>query len=226
MLKRFEIFIGILLGLTISYAGAASTITANWIWHPEMDVAKLRAPAGTRYFRHHADIPPGQKIKSANCKITADDSFTMYVNGKTAGKGRRWNQLYSLDIRKHLIAGRNVIAVEATNSGNGAAGLICEIQVTFDKAKPLMIRTDKKWLSHPEGRDKWKTADFDASQWKAVVDIGNFGRAPWGNVGASPQGRNPAAPAFTIDKENLIESDWLFQAGGDTTPKASLQEIG
>jgi formylglycine-generating enzyme required for sulfatase activity len=190
-----------------------------------MDVTKLRAPAGTRYFRHSVELPAGQRIKSASCTITADDAFTMYVNGNTAGKGRRWNQLYSLNIRKHLIAGRNIIAVEATNSGNGPAGLICEIKVAFDKAKPLVIRTDKNWLAESKLVDKWETASFDDSKWKKTIDIGKFGRTPWGTVGTSPQGGSPTATAFTIDRENLVESDWLFQANGNTAPKISMQEI-
>src|SRR5947209_1020886 len=88
----------------------------QWIWFNEGDPAKS-APPETRYFRKVFNInrPVEIPVDDAALDITADDLFTVWVNGALVGKGNDWKRVYRFDVKKHLVHGDNVVAVEAKN---------------------------------------------------------------------------------------------------------------
>jgi hypothetical protein len=105
-------------------AGAAQLAGAKWIWHGKPG-ASVNAPAGKWYFRCGMDIPGDRPIKSAVCTITADNAFTLYINGKNVNSGDNWLKPCSFDAKASLVAGKNVLAVEAINwkaAGDNPAG--------------------------------------------------------------------------------------------------------
>src|SRR5262249_37947571 len=64
---------------------------AQWIWYDEGDPAQ-EAPAEPRYFRRvfviNRDVQ--KPVDEAELDITADNQFTVWVNGHLVGKGDRW----------------------------------------------------------------------------------------------------------------------------------------
>jgi len=50
-----------------------------------------------------------------------DDTGTIYVNGKEAGRTRNYSKAHSFEVGKYLVAGKNVIAVVVGNVGGGGA---------------------------------------------------------------------------------------------------------
>src|SRR5262245_26976853 len=97
---------------------------AEWVWFNEDPPA---APA-TRYFRRVLTInrPVEQPVDEAVLDPTATNAFTVWVNGAEVGKADDWKKVRAFDVRKHLIHGRNVIAVEARYTG-GPVGLLARL---------------------------------------------------------------------------------------------------
>src|SRR5262245_18075623 len=89
----------------------------QWIWFDEGEPVK-EAPAETRYFRRTfaIDRPVPNPIDEAQLDITADNVYTVWVNGKEVGQGDKWETVKRFDVKKHLVHGKNVIAVEAKNT--------------------------------------------------------------------------------------------------------------
>src|SRR5436853_3582106 len=83
----------------------------QWIWFNEGDPLQS-APAGLRYFRRVFNInrPIEIPVDEATLDITADGSFTAYVNGVRVGEGNNPKRVYRFDVKKHLIHGDNVVA--------------------------------------------------------------------------------------------------------------------
>lgn len=84
------------------------------------------APVATRYFRRAFDLPAGDRVTSARFKLSADDRFTLYVNGKETARSPdvadSWNTATVVDISDDLRSGRNVIAIEAANAAAARPG--------------------------------------------------------------------------------------------------------
>src|SRR5262249_2032878 len=115
--------LGILHGVRTA---AAQTLPAvQWIWFDEGDPLR-DPPAEARYFRKGFTIArPVQKVvDEGTLDITADDAFRAWVNGREIGSGNTWQRVYQFDVMKHLVNGKNVVAVEAKNSSPGPAGLL------------------------------------------------------------------------------------------------------
>src|SRR6266700_4319001 len=113
-----------------------------WIWFDEGDPAR-NAPAGTRYFRRTFTInrPVPRPVVDAHLDITADDGFTVWVNGAPVGKGDRWDRVYRFDVHKHLRHGKNVLAVEGVNR-RGPAGLLVRLNYLPNGGSQFSLTSD------------------------------------------------------------------------------------
>ena len=122
-------------------------------------------PPGTRYFRQTISVPAQRKIKQAYFLLTADNSFELYVNGKEAGTGEDQRTAKKVNITKCLRAGRNVLAIAATNGWDrpNPAGLIGRFWIDFDQGPPLSGRIDKTWKTSQREADGWTGPTFGDS---------------------------------------------------------------
>ncbi|URM94014.1 glycoside hydrolase family 78 protein [Actinomadura madurae] len=167
---------------------------ADWIWYPEGEPADS-APVATRYFRRAFDLPAGDRVTSARFKLSADDRFTLYVNGKETARSPdvadSWNTATVVDISDDLRSGRNVIAIEAANAAAGPAGLIGRLHVQGSTGDPLDLVTDDAWKSADTAATGWQQPDFDDSAWPAAMEAARYGDAPWYSSVSAP---NPPEP--------------------------------
>src|SRR5437764_3546174 len=181
---RRGLFLGIFLlsALVVSLEAQqkpAEPGAANWVWFDEGDPVSS-APAETRYFRHvfNADSLP----RKINLEITADNGFTVWINGMRVGEGDQWQQLYRFDARKYLLEGKNVLAVEGRNEG-GPAGLVVKLGA--------LAVSGKGWKASKTAAKGWRDLDFDEKDWTPVKVIGPYGKVgPWGGAAVS----GPAGP--------------------------------
>src|SRR5208283_3048025 len=95
----------------------------QWIWFDEGNPA-TKAPAEARYFRRTFDV--SRVVDEASVDVAADKQFTLWLNGVEVGKGDNPKRVYLFDIKKHLVIGKNVVAIQAQGSG-GPAGLLVRI---------------------------------------------------------------------------------------------------
>ncbi|MHC4252808.1 MAG: hypothetical protein ACYS9X_27130, partial [Planctomycetota bacterium] len=159
---------------------------AKWIWFSgDRGNPARSAPAGARFFRAAFDSP-GAGAR-AEIVVTADNLFTLYVNGHRAGQNApgpdSWRRPQRINLARFLGQGRNVLAVEATNTRAGPSGLVAKLVVTGRDAKPFVLVTDEKWKSSNKGDTSWEAPGvFDDSDWPPAKVAGAYGCAPWGRL--------------------------------------------
>ena len=164
----------------------------RWIWHDEGPVG-----AAVRYFRGSLDLPADRAIKSARVVMTCDNSAVLHVNGKQVGKTddelqAGWRHVAQIDLKPHLKAGQNVMAVRAENFDSGQAnpaGLIAVVKVEFDQGQPLLATTCERWKSADKEQPGWTEPAFDDSKWTAAKVVAKYGGGPWGAFEGTRGGR-------------------------------------
>jgi hypothetical protein len=137
----------------------------QWIWFNEGDPL-VEAPAETRYFRRVFDLqrPTPAAIGAASLEITADNRFIVFINGKKIGQGGNWSSLHRFNVLKHLVNGKNVLAVEAHNEG-GPAGLVVRLEWTpAGKPKQALV-SDGSWKVSKTSGKEWQKLSFDDAKW-------------------------------------------------------------
>src|SRR5437867_8366984 len=98
--------LGALLVLSwFDVATARAESGVQWIWTSEGDPATA-APTGSRYFRRTFSV--GRWADEATLDITADNAFTVWVNGTKVGTGDDWKKVYRFDVRPFIEDGKNV----------------------------------------------------------------------------------------------------------------------
>ncbi len=163
----------------------AAFVTARWIWHAA-DKA-LNAPPGSRFFVRVLEI--GSGITSADLALTADDRFTLFVNGKkvassSSGPGA-WKTPQRTDISSLLVSGKNVFYVEAENSSQGPAGLLFWLRLMYKNGTAETLVSDRSWFSSEVPLARWKTEGPDSGEGKAAGEVGVIGSPPWGVLDGS-----------------------------------------
>lgn len=189
---------------------------SSWIWHPQGNPADS-APVGSRYFRRTFELPAGQAITSAEMQLTADDAFTLHVNGEEAARSPRvqdaWRTATVVDIAAYLQPGSNVIAIEAINTQPGPAGLLGTLEVELDSGgDPVRLVTDDTWVSSDTEAEGWQQPEFDGSAWPAALEAAAYGSGPWGSsVTAAVPPEPLLRREFTADQP--IESARVYVSG-------------
>lgn len=161
-----------------------------WIWG---------GPAGEndRYvFRKEFTAPA---VERARLRAACDNSMKVYLNGKRVAVGSNWQEPVQADVTSAVKAGKNLIEVEASNSG-GPAGFILQLTLRPKTGRGRSIMTDKSWTAA-------KTRE--AKESKPVVTLGRLGIKPWGDVfAAGPRASLPSVergvfktrPGFKVEE--------------------------
>ena len=149
----------------------------QWIWSAAH--TKDEVPVGTCYFRKSFTL---KKKGEGEIRITADNQFQLFVNGKPVGDGNDWRQIEVFDISEFLQKGVNTIAVEATNADEGSAGLVARVLVKPIGGTFESYSTDASWKTSVRRFRNWTAPGFPESEWVAAANYGALGAAlPWGN---------------------------------------------
>ena len=130
------------------------------------------------------NCPSSRQTKTADLFITADNLFTLYVNGRLAGQSspdpNEWSHAKRFEVAALLAPGRNVLAVEAVNTAPGPAGLIARLVVRQPGAEPAVLVTEATWKSSEKRVANWRLPAFNDSHWPAAHVVGPYGSGPWG----------------------------------------------
>jgi putative membrane-bound dehydrogenase-like protein len=167
-----------------SWGGAA------WVWD-EPDANKVTQNNDPRYLRRTFEL--SAKPLAAELWITVDNHYIVYVNGQKVGEDSEWSTVEKYDVAKHLVVGKNVLAIKATNQG-GVAGAIARLYIKNSDKKNLYIVTDEKTKirrAEPRERpgDGWLKTDFDDSSWFAAIVLGDPSIGPWNLTSGTVAGK-------------------------------------
>ncbi|GEM_PF-548504 len=172
---------------TVSWEGSTvPTVPGDWIWFPEGD-PKRDAPTASRYFRRLFDLPNSRAVHRAQITLTADDQFTLWVNGRKIGSGTNWSVLSTFDVTNALHKGSNLIAIQAENLkapvALNPAGLTTAIEIEFTDGTRQVLRTGTDWQASRLGAPGWNSLGFAAADWSRALVTAAYGDPPWGRPG-------------------------------------------
>lgn len=144
---------------------------AHWIWYDEGNPA-VAAPIGERWFTQTIQAPSLEQIQSAAAYVTADNEFTLILNGQEIAHGDNFHSVSAIDLQPRLRAGSNTITIQAINGGNAPnpAGLIARIELR-PTSGPL-----QSWVTDAS----WRAAQSAGGEARPARDLGPLGMGPWG----------------------------------------------
>ncbi len=175
----------------------------QWIWFNEGDPL-TEAPKGKVWFRLEAKaLQPCTGV----LQIACDNHFVLWVNGKRLGEGDL-GKLYKFNLAGEVDAGTNVIAIEATNTGN-RAGLYVYGKILYQGRRNnvetgLTLHSSSQWLATrdaPEG-DDWLKRDYNTNLWTAAKELTTADASPWARLKAveTSDDRFTLADGFQIER--------------------------
>jgi alpha-L-rhamnosidase len=186
-------------------------VGASWIW--SSDATTQNAPVGTRWFRGRLPVPAGVTVTSARLVFTADDDFTLWLDGAQTldvpQQTDAWRIARVADVTDQVagLGGRDaVLAVRATNRPGASVnpgGLLGKLVVTLDSGQALTLVTDASWLVSEAAPDGWQLPGFDDASWVHALVLAPYGQGPWGSGVGLPAPEQPAPllrKAFHLDK--------------------------
>jgi alpha-L-rhamnosidase len=151
----------------------------KWFWDEAPDPQGNSAD-GSIHLRRIIEINPKKRLQHAWALATADNKFELYANGAKVGEAHGWHSAHLLDMTAHVKAGRNVIAIIATNHGVNPAGIAGRIILDYGDGTRDEMSIDEQWKTSREVAGNWQEASFDDSGWGNLAFIKNVGEAPWG----------------------------------------------
>jgi alpha-L-rhamnosidase len=157
----------------------AAFASSQWIWCAADK--PWNAPAGKRFFVRVLEC--GAQIVGADLAVTADDSYTLFINGKKAAASPpvpgAWEVPQRQDVSSLLVTGKNILYVEAENVSPGPAGLLFWLRVTYKDGRADTLISDGSWVSSDILNVRWKTDGPGNGEGKPPTSLGNIGTPPW-----------------------------------------------
>jgi signal transduction histidine kinase len=148
-----------------------------WIW------ASNTSDSQTCQFWHTLEVPEFSSVTNARLVMTADDEFTLYLDGRELGRGVDWRELFVFDLTPLLttwkhVTGKHVLAIRAFNSAH-EAGVSFGLQVKLTDGRLIKIKSDKTWRVVPNSAKRWQTKARPAADWPAATIEAPLGVSPW-----------------------------------------------
>src|SRR6267378_503598 len=104
----------------------------DWIW------AEKTLDLQTCRFWKSFEIPNAAVVVHARLRITADDEYTLFLDGREVGHGAEWHELFDYDLTPLMSPGRHVLAVTAVNSFS-FAGMLLGMRIDLADGRPIEI---------------------------------------------------------------------------------------
>ncbi len=146
-------------------------ISGQWIWGDS--ASQGPPPAGESVVLRRTFTLPHTPT-TASAVVTADNSFSLYVNGRQVSSGDDWGRLEAVPLHAALKVGENTLVILAKNAGNGpnAAGAFFEARIRHGKEETTII-TDENWeFQHatPAGKEG-RLGALPVKGWKPVTVV-------------------------------------------------------
>jgi signal transduction histidine kinase len=154
------------------YANRMTNGLGSWIWGPEVFDRQ------SCQFWRSFDIPADVVVTQAILLITADNEYTLYLDGRELGRGAEWRHVGEYTLTGLLSPGHHILAVKAFNSSN-FAGLIAGLRILLSDGRVIHVKTDSTWKLVPNDASRWTTRSDAPPSWPAVSIVGYLGLGPW-----------------------------------------------
>ncbi len=187
------------------------TWAGYWLTHPDETarISQSPHPFTERHYYYRTEINLDKTVETAQMQITADDKFTLYINGMQVydetRTGDTWDLPVTVDIAEYLQPGKNVIAVDLFNNiylygliFDGIIKMEDESSLRFFSTSDTMIAAEcysdeitptrnAKWTE--EDQMNWMQTDYDISTcslWMHADQYASIGGGGWGDISFDP----------------------------------------
>jgi two-component sensor histidine kinase len=133
-----------------------------WIWDSQTHDQQL-----CRFWRGF-EIPAGAKVVNARLRMTADNSYSLFLDGRELGRGADWRDLTEYDLTLLLSPGAHVLAVEAFNV-TSEAGVLAGLHVDLADGRSLEIPSDQSWKVAPNSESRWEKRTKARADWPSAT---------------------------------------------------------
>ena len=151
---------------------AAELGLGRWIW-----TTNFADKQTCRLWRGFT-LPNTNGVRKANLRLTADNSYRLYLDGREIGQGGNWKSLTDYDVTWLLGSGTHVLAVEVFNDGL-EGGLILGLKIEFADGQKMLLTSDKSWYIAPNEVRRWARRKSPDPRWPHADEVGVVGQAPW-----------------------------------------------
>ena len=172
----------------------------NWIWYPEGNPASS-APVATRYFIKTFSVRTNSALTGALLLVTADNSFTAYLNGTQVATGANYTTVVPVEVTAQLQTGSNTLAIAAANTGTtpNPAGLVGMLSLSYADGTQTNILMDATWKAANTLQTGWQLPGFNDSAWVSALVLGAYGISPWGTGVTVQSGMPVFRRQFTVN---------------------------
>jgi signal transduction histidine kinase len=144
----------------------------SWIWSNQTSNGQ------TCLFWRAFEIPAEASVAKARLGVTADNEFTLYLDGRELGHGAEWHELFMFDPGPLLTPGRHVLALEGINSFS-YAGVLFGLRIDLADGRVVEVKSDQSWRVVPNGVNHWEKLTRADPDWRAATIIAPLGGLPW-----------------------------------------------
>jgi signal transduction histidine kinase len=149
-----------------------TNVFGSWIW------ADKYFNGQTCLFWRAFNIPFSVPVQKARLRVTVDNNYVLFLDGREIGRGAEWRELYDYNLTPLMSPGRHVLAVNAMNSFS-FAGMLLGMRVDLADGRVLEIKSDETWRVVPTGTRGWEKATKAANTWPKATIMARFGGDPW-----------------------------------------------
>jgi len=171
------VIVAAVLSLIVDSGNFAFSGDAQWIWANKSRSGSI-AEGETCHFRKLINLRVAAEGK---IEIAADDTYVLFVNGKQVGSGQSSRNLDEYDITRHLVIGRNIVAVEAKNTSGNTAAVAARVSIRpTSGGQWFTFSSDSSWKASKRAEPTWQAVLFNDQVWEPANEFGLLGEtAPW-----------------------------------------------
>ncbi len=144
----------------------------SWIWTTNFDEKQICR------FWNSFEVPENDRVRQALLRITADNSYHVFLDGREIGEGSNWKSLTEYDLTFLVTPGRHVMAIEAFNDGR-EAGVLLGMRITLASGQQMKLLSDDSWRVVPNSVRRWQSRTRPDPNWAAATEVGVIGQSPW-----------------------------------------------
>jgi signal transduction histidine kinase len=150
----------------------ATNHLGQWIWETNT------ADKQTCRFWKAFEIPGGAIVSRAILRITVDNGYSLFLDGREIGRGSDWRTVTEYDVTRLLNPGRHNLAVEGFND-RLEAGLIFGLHIQLVDQRSIEVVSDKSWLVVPDSKRNWTASKKALPDWHPAIVVGSIHHHPW-----------------------------------------------
>ena len=126
------------------------------------------------------EIPMSATVEKARLRITVDNEYRFFLDGRELGHGAEMGTLTTYDVTPLLAPGVHVLGVVAYNDLD-IAGVLLGLRIELTDGRVIEVGSDETWRLVPEGTRGWLKRTRASVSWPPARVIAAAGKGRWGS---------------------------------------------